>query len=153
MRLSISLRHEPYSPCADKYLEAGEYLEQLKAAIGSGKHGNRASMKAKADLEHLLAHDLCLLEKRVGVCKEALDALNEKADWEFVSSNGDMRMYQRWRAGNELGVKIEAVLGPDPPIRTADVRCLAGRVDHCDGAHYLLDRVTCVQRMCIYVRH
>lgn len=60
------------------------------------------------------------LEKRVATCKEALSALNDAQGWEMVSQKKEMRMFQRWREGNELQVKIEAVLGPSPPIKTAD---------------------------------
>jgi len=111
-------------PSADKYLEAGELLEQIRGDIQSGKHGAKATEVATAALDKLLTGDLSLLEKRVGTSKEALSALNDEQGWELVSKKKEMRMFQRWREGSdmpELQVKIEAVLGPDPPVKTGDV--------------------------------
>lgn len=104
-----------------KYLEAGELLEQIREEIKLGKHGSTASAQAKQKLESLLhGEHVPQLEKRVATCKEALSALNDAQGWEMVSQKKEMRMFQRWREGNELQVKIEAVLGPSPPIKTAD---------------------------------
>ena len=104
----------------DKYLEADELLEQLREACASGKFGAAATADAKKALDALLQGPLALLEKRIGTCKDALSALNDDQGWEQVSKKKEMRMFQRWREGNELQVKIEAVLGPDPPVKTAD---------------------------------
>ena len=104
-----------------KYIELGELLDAIRADITSCKHGNQATLDAKEKLEALLLSDaLPQIEARIRTCKDALAALSDAEGWELVNKKKEMRMFQRWREGNELQVKIEAVLGPDPPVRTAD---------------------------------
>jgi hypothetical protein len=104
-----------------KYIELGELLDAIRADITSCKHGNQATVDAKEKLEALLLSDaLPQIEARIRTCKDALAALSDTEGWELVNNKKEMRMFQRWREGNELQVKIEAVLGPDPPVRTAD---------------------------------
>ena len=104
-----------------KYIELGELLDAIRADISSCKHGNQATLDAKEKLEALLLSDtLPQIEARIRTCKDALAALSDAEGWELVNKKKEMRMFQRWREGNELQVKIEAVLGPDPPVRTAD---------------------------------
>ena len=104
-----------------KYIELGELLDAIRADITSCKHGDQATVDAKEKLEALLLSDaLPQIEARIRTCKDALAALSDTEGWELVNNKKEMRMFQRWREGNELQVKIEAVLGPDPPVRTAD---------------------------------
>jgi len=104
-----------------KYIVLGELLDAIRADITSCKHGNQATVDAKEKLEALLLSDaLPQIEARIRTCKDALAALSDTEGWELVNNKKEMRMFQRWREGNELQVKIEAVLGPDPPVRTAD---------------------------------
>jgi len=104
-----------------KYIEAGERLGHIRAAIASGEHSRQETQAAQKQLESLLSGELAQLEPRVQTCREALAALNDReGDWEAVRQTSDMQMYQQWKDTTTLSVKIEAVLGPHPPVKTAD---------------------------------
>jgi len=114
-----------------KYIEAGERLSRVRAAIASGEHGRQATQAAQEQLDGLLSGELAQLEPRVQTCRDALTALNDReGDWEAVRQTSDMQMYQQWKDATTLSVKIEAVLGPHPPVKTADTLMIWREAQH-----------------------
>ena len=108
-----------------KYLECSERLEQIRHALRSAKFGGWATTDGQKRLDTLLGGELSQLEARIATCKEAMLALNDEHGWELVKSEADMRMFQRWAEGNNLQVKIEAIVGPNPPVSATDTLVVA----------------------------
>jgi hypothetical protein len=91
-----------------RYLDAGAVLDELREAL-KGQRGSRDAANAEQKLVAALADGS--IEKRVALCRTALENLTNDDGWKFAKEDAVMRMHSRFREEDRtLSVKIDAVL-------------------------------------------